>query len=121
MEKFDKIISIICSVYLCYYIRLITDEKRGRFDNELQKLLLKIVNVYSEEKDDEDNKSKNLFDKIKNKKLKDDHFAKDIDQFSDLLKIEEDFLLDQIHLEKGVGKNELLKENFFLLFLAVVT
>ena len=58
-KHYYKIKSIICSIYLCYYIRLITDEKRGRFDNELQKLLLKIVNVYSEEKDDEDNKSKN--------------------------------------------------------------
>ena len=120
-KKYYKIKSIICSIYLCYYIRLITDEKRGLFDNELKKILLKIVNVYSEEKYDEDNKSKNLYDKIKNKKLKDDLFEKDIDQFSDLLKIEEDFLLDQIDLEKGVGKNELLKENLFLLFLAVVT
>ena len=121
-KKYYKIKSIICSIYLCYYIRLITDEKRGRFDAQLQKILLKIVNVYSEEKDDdEENKSSNLFDKIQNEKLKEDLIDKNIDQFSDLLKIEEEFLLTKIDLEKGVGKNELLKENLFLLFLAVVT
>jgi Cdc6-like AAA superfamily ATPase len=44
-----------------------------------------------------------------------------MNQFSDLLKIEEEFLLKQIELDKGIGKNELLKENLFLLFLAVIT
>jgi energy-coupling factor transporter ATP-binding protein EcfA2 len=34
-EPLDKIKSIICSIYLCYYIRLTNDEKRGQFDNEL--------------------------------------------------------------------------------------
>ena len=67
-KRYYKIISIICSIYLCYYIRLINEEIRGPFDAELQKTLLKIVNVYSEKKDDEENKS--LLDKIKIKKLK---------------------------------------------------
>ena len=119
-KKYYKIKSIICSIYLCYYIRLINDEKRGSFDNELQSTLLEIVNIYSEEKSDEENKS-NLFDKIKNQKLKVDLKGKNMDQFSDLLKIEEEFLLKQIELDKGIGKNELLKENLFLLFLAVIT
>jgi len=118
-KKHYKIKSIICSIYLCYYIRLINDEKRGSFDNELQKTLLEIVNIYSEEKSDEENKS-NLFDKIKNQKLKTD-ITGNMNQFSDLLKIEEEFLLKQIELDKGIGKNELLKENLFLLFLAVIT
>jgi len=38
-----------------------------------------------------------------------------------LLKIEEEFLLKQIELDAGIGKNDLLKENLFLLFLSVVT
>ena len=66
-----KIKSIICSIYLCYYIRLINEDIRGKFDFELQKTILKIVNVYSTEKDDEENKT-SLFDKIKNKKLKEE-------------------------------------------------
>ena len=49
-KKIYKIKSIVCSIYLCYYIRLTNDEKIGSFYNELQIILLKIVNVYSEEK-----------------------------------------------------------------------
>ena len=48
LYRINKIKSIICSLYLCYYIRLIKCEKKGCFDAELQKILLKIVNVYSE-------------------------------------------------------------------------
>ena len=44
-----------------------------------------------------------------------------MNQFSELLKIEEEFLLKQIKLDNGIDKNKLLKENLFLLFLAVIT
>jgi broad-specificity NMP kinase len=119
-KKLYKIKSIICSIYLCYYIRLINEEIRGKFDSELQETILKIVNVYSNEKSDEGNKT-NLFDKIRNKKLKDELSNKNIEHFSDLLRIEEEFLLTKVELAPGIGKNESLKENLFLLFLAVVT
>ena len=59
---------------------------------------------------------KRLRDDIK-KNLKENYF----EQFSDLLKIEEEFLLEKINPEKGIGRNQLIKENLFLLFLAVVT
>ena len=42
-------------------------------------------------------------------------------QFSDLLKLEENFLINLIELDKGIGKNNLLKENVFLLFLSLIT
>ena len=45
----------------------------------------------------------------------------EINKFSDFLNIEQDFLIDQIELDKGIGKNALLKENVFLLFLSVLT
>ena len=41
--------------------------------------------------------------------------------FSDILKIEEEFLLGKIELDRGIGKNNSLKENVFLLFIAVAT
>ena len=41
--------------------------------------------------------------------------------FSDFLRIEQDYLIDQIELDKGIDKNTLLKENIFLLFLSVIT
>ena len=43
-----------------------------------------------------------------------------VKDFSYFLKIEQDFLIEQIDLDKGIGKNTLLK-NLFLLFLSVVT
>ena len=119
-KKLHKIKSIICSIYLCYYIRLINEEIRGKFDFKLQETILKIVNVYSIEKVEEENET-NLLDKIRNKKLKEELSNKNIEHFSDLLRIEEEFLLTQIELSPGIGKNESLKENLFLLFLAVVT
>ena len=120
-KKLYKIKSIICSIYLCYYIRLIDDQKRGSFNTELQQTLLEIVNVYSEEKNDKNNKANNLFDKIKYEKLKKEIMESNIENFSDLLKIEEEFLLSKVEKNKGIGENELLKENLFLLFLSVVT
>ena len=118
--KCYKIKSIISSIYLCYYIRLINDVKRGDFDNKIQETLLSLVNVYSKEESNEDNEN-NLFDKIKNQQLKSELIGKNFTQFSDFLKIEEEFLLKQVELDKGIGENELLKENLFLIFLAVVT
>ena len=122
-EKLYKIKSIICSIYICYYIRLTNKGKRSEFDAKLQPLLLDIVNVYGKEEAEDNNKGNNLYLKIRYENLKEDLRKKDFKYFSDLLKIEQDFLLDQIiDLEKkGIGKNQLLKENFFLLFLALVT
>ena len=42
-EKNNKLRSIICSIYLCYYIRL-TAEKRCHFENELYQTLLELIN-----------------------------------------------------------------------------
>ena len=120
--KLYQIKSIICSIYLCYYIRLTNDEKRGKFDAILQKTLLQIVNVYSEEKEEEEEDKKgDLKAKIRYERLSQELREKKFEKFSDLLKIEEEFLLEEIELDKGIGKNQLLKENLFLLFLAVVT
>ena len=125
-EKLFKIKSIICSIYLCYFIRLTDEKKRNSFDIRLREILLKLVNtgeagneIKEEAKDSE--KKDNLLEQIKYEKLKKDLKEESLNQFSDLLKIEEDFLLDKIELDKGIGKNNLLKENVFLLFLAVIT
>jgi hypothetical protein len=119
-KKLYKIKSIICSIYICYFIRLTNEENRGKFDAELQNILLKISNVYCEKEKDEKIET-NLFSKIKYQRLAVDLRDKNFEKFSDLLKLEEEFLLDQIELDKGIGKNQLLKENLFLLFLALYT
>ena len=247
-EKNNKIRSIICSIYLCYYIRLIDEKKRTNFDVELRKTLFKLVNTKEEserlnllkkimridmmEKEDdnkitneertiineilaieltekerksieEKNESKkstkrgeknkiekekdyeeknkieiiklsqkeleiatqNMKNKDNNEELtpdekekrikllkeikikykkyyeemdetkgtvdqfKDKDFKNEInsrpneviDQFSDFIKIEQNYLIEQIDLDKGIGKNTLLKENLFLLFVSVNT
>ena len=129
-EKLNKIKSIICSIYLCYYIRLIDEEKRTRFNSRLRNILLKLVNFgesdnekkkATEKNENEGEKGGNLLEQIKYKQFKDELREENISQFSDLLKNEEEFLLDKIELPNGIGKNNLLKENTFLLFLAVIT
>ena len=60
-----------------------------------------------------------MFDKIKNKKLKDELNDKNKEHFSNLLKIEEEFLLKQIDPDVGIGRNESLKQNlFFFIFIS---
>jgi MoxR-like ATPase len=135
-EKFDKVISIICSVYLCYYIRLINEKKRVELNNELRESLITLANSVqfveitkqdensstTQDNENDDNIGKeDLVSKVDNKLLK--NFIQDngIKHFSDFLRIEEQFLLDKIELKKGIGKNDLLKENLFLMFVAVTT
>ena len=119
-EKLYKIKSIICSLYLCYYIRLIDETKRTQFDIRLKPILLKLINVTQISEKEED-KEGSLIENINFEELKNDLREQKINQFSDFLKIEEEFLINLIELDKGIGKNNLLKENIFLLFLSVIT
>jgi len=234
----NKLRSIICSIYLCYYIRLIDDNKRNqrnKFENEIRATLLKLVNskdekskleelnkiIRKDEGDKEDNNSKSIYEKkiiedilntnlteeeikmtrlekdlnkdeinkvelinlseeekkiatqklksdgnnlkeneleilnenklryfkelklkykkyyenveektgsfisnFKNKALKNEIQSRpneNIKFFSNFIKIEQDFLIEQIELGEGIGKNTLLKENIFLLFVSLNT
>lgn len=75
IEKNNKIRSIICSIYICYYIRLIDDNNRNQrsiFENQIRALLLKLVNSKDEiSKLDELNKimKREEEDKEQNKKF----------------------------------------------------
>ena len=88
---------------------------------------MQLVNTYSDEQNEnndenDDNKSNDtLYDKVKYELLKQYIRKNDIDNFDKFLEIQENFILDQVDLDKGIGKNKLIKENIFLLFLAVVT
>ena len=135
LEKIDKIISLICSVYLCYYIRLIDEDKRVEFNNKLRDSLINLVNSVkicetdknsekndkSKEEDEENKGKEDLVSKIENTSLKLLIQDKGINYFSDFLRLEEEYLLNKIELKKGIGKNDLLKENVFLMFVAVTT
>ena len=117
-KKLYKIKSIICSIYICYYLRL-AEEQRAEFEMRLQRILLEIVNVYNPE--DNEHEYGNLFSKIKNRKLSIELSSENFNRFSDLLRIEEEFLIELIELDRSINKNQILKENLFLLFLSVVT
>ena len=120
-ENNNKLRSIICSIYLCYYIRLTNQDLRFFFESKLRKILINLIN-----KDKmSEAQGKNLMEEINNEEfkleIKTSSPPEKINFFSDFLKNEQNFLIEQIELDKGIGKNVLLKENVFLLFLAVVT
>ena len=117
IKKLYKIKSIICSIYICYYTRLTSDEKRKDFEIFLHKTLLNLVNI----ENDKNEKSKSNFS-LRNEKLKGDLEDKNFENFSDLLKIEEEYLIKQVvEPDMGLGENQSLKEILFLIFLGVVT
>ena len=122
-KKLYKIKSIICSIYLCYVMRLNDYNKRYHFNNFLREILLKLVNIEEADKNtnDEEYEDRSLFDEIKFKLLKIDLREEPFNDFSDFIKIEEAFLLDQIKLNKGIAKNSLLKEIVFLSFCSIIT
>ena len=118
-EKNNKLRSIICSIYLCYYIRLTDDKKRNNFENILRPHFLELINGNKTEEI-----SGNLINEIKNEEFKNEILSRPkepIKNFSDFLKIEQNYLINQVELDKGIGKNTLLKENLFLLFVSVIT
>ena len=119
-EKNNKIRSIICSIYLCYYLRLTTQKLRINFEDTLKPILLKLVNNEA----NIDEKGRTLMEQIKIQDLKNEIENRSegiINNFSDFLRIEQDYLIDQIELDKGIYKNALLKENIFSVFISVIT
>ena len=126
-EKNNKIRSIICAIYLCYYIRLTEEDTRDNFEKELRDILLKLV-TYQEPENGKLREQIQIEDlkmeieKIEINEKRNNKLRVKIDEkFSDFLKIEEDYLIKQIKPDKGIGKNTLLKENSFLLFVSIVT
>ena len=124
-NKLYKIKGIICSIYICYYTRLTNEDQRNNFQTELRTKLLNIVNWGEQNKGQKSNNSGDLLNQIIYQKFRKDlegHLGgKCFENFSVLLNIEEEFLLEQVEPDKGIGKNQSLKENLFLIFLGVVT
>ena len=106
-------------MYLCYYIRLTNKGQRSKFDSNLKQTLLKLVDVYYEEKIETNEIG--LLNSITYEPFLEEYRGKQIEYFSQILELVEDFLLDQIGPDKRIGENKLLKENVFLLFLSVGT
>ncbi len=104
-EKLDKINSIILSIYICYYIRLVDKKTRSNFESELNTYFKELMNY---QKESEDAKSKDANVDQETEEIKKNNFI-------DILVSEQNFLLKEIELEKGIGNNKSLRENIFLL------
>ena len=121
----EKIKSIIISIYICYYIRLTLKADRDYFDNDEDlKMKVKFLRLINFGKYDEERGSDDLFDSIENKDFKDDIMLNGITQlkvFNQILELEEEFILDKIELDKGIGNSRALRENLFLLFISLGT
>ena len=126
-NKLERLKSIILSIYLCYYIRLTEEKSRNGFDSGILFELLNLVNYGENDNSDtlEDNYS--LLSKIK-EPLKSDienemkkNKISEFNGFSQILFIEENFLIKQINLGNGIGLNKSLRDNIFLLFVALIT
>ena len=122
----SKLKSIIISIYLNYYIRLVDGGKRNEFEAELKGPFKELVNYKYKYNNHSTNFNEKevIYDGDLKKDLQDDLYRiKDFENFnfSQILSAEEDFILDEINLDKGIGRNKSLKENIFLLFISLVT
>ena len=115
-EKNNKLRSIILSIYICYYFRLNDERLKYNFECEIRDKLLKLINNGKTEY-----KGVNLIDEIDNFELKNEMLTWNINKFSDFVKLEQDFLLDQIELDKKIYKNILLKEAIFISFISIMS
>ena len=122
--ELNKIKSIILSIYINYYIRLINHKEQSNFEKELKPLIKELINYKNKKKNDDFVKKGNLLSQL-DEPLKSDLAQEmkdnDLDNFSAILTLEEMFVLKEINIEKGIGLNRLLRENIFLLFVSLVT
>ena len=94
---------------------------RNNFDIVFENILLQIINNKTTGK-----KYGCLLGDIKNEELKNEiksrrPYENIHRNISDFIKVEQEYLIKQIKLEKGIAKNSLLKENLFLLFVSILT
>ena len=116
----NKLRSIICSINICYFMKLKNDKWKTNFEIILRPALFYLIN---NEKTEE--KNINFLELIKNEELKTEIRSREeekklIHRFSDFLIIEQNYLINQMELDKGICKNNILKENIFLLFVSTL-
>ena len=126
-EQLEKLKSIIISIYLCYYIRLTDERTRNNFDIEILKEFIELTNFKNEKyKANYDEKS-DLLSKIGEPlksyigKALEKKYISDFKYFSQILLLEQNFLINEIKLDNGIGINKSLRDNIFLLFISLNT
>jgi hypothetical protein len=89
-------------------------------DKFMKDKIFEIIN-----KDNEKERKKDIF----NGEIENTDFTNDIEwngitqikNFSQIIELEEDFIIDKVELDKGIGKSRSLKENLFLIFISLGT
>jgi len=143
--KLYQIKSLILATYLSYYIRLIDTDRRTNFEAKIKLRLIKLANYYAEKEEKEIEQNNNNIEgeesKYNEKKNYDqnsfnnplaikwnpllkeylDNKSESRKNFSFFLKIECNYIIDSINLDKGIAKNRILKENIFLQFIAITS
>ena len=127
-ENINKIKSIIVSIYICYYLRLTQKSDREEFEKNdglnLREKFYKLINLDKIKAQNDDINTNDLFSFIENQDFINDiklNGINELKEFNQIIELEEDFVLDKIELDKGLGNNRSLKENVFLLFLSLGT
>ena len=95
---------IILSLFVCYYMKISDPKNRSEFETLIKSKLNKEDNNKKEDKD-----SDNLIMGL---------IGKD-EKFSNILNLEENFIISQIELESGIAENRPLRDNIFMLFIAI--
>ena len=107
-----------------FHIRLVDGTTGTNFDTGLQGSFKELANYKFDSKDQKNfNENDVIYDGDLKNDLKFNYEINDFEQFhfSTILSREQDFIIDNISLNKDIGKNKSLKENIFLLFVALVT
>ena len=122
-----KIKSIILSLFTCYYLKIPDLALRAQFDTlingiENKKPIMKLFKTEENGKRDEKEKLQNKDERISDIQSNDAKGHKNNSTsplFSTLLIEEEEFILSQMELSNGIGQNRPLRDNIFLLFVAI--
>ena len=127
-QEAEKLKSIIISIYLCYYTRLVDGKTRTKFEGRLKQKFKSLVNYNFDPSLKTENFNENdlIYEGDLKKDLQENYKNIGVSNtfnFSQILSEEENFLLEpeNIFLEKGIGKNKSLKENIFSLFTSLNT
>ena len=125
-----QLYSIFLGIFVCYYLRIIDDETRKKFQEKIDGEIINFNESFSnkELKEKMDKEIINFIESLSNKELKeklDDKIIKNFQEhienknFLEIPLREEKYVLSNIELGKGIAQNRALLDNIFALFVSI--
>ena len=112
IDEKSKIRSIALSLFITYYIRILKDEEKIDYVSKINEKLKSLSSHFKIDNNDwdKDDDDKNLIKFEKN-------------AFTILIKEEQKFIINEMEIQKvkGIGINDSLKQNIFLMFFSIYT